>query len=447
MVNVSSNQWMVFDLDDTLVDTFTVGWRKCREVARRLGLRPPSRHAFAAHYGRTSFEGCVAAMHPGVDIGRYSDTYDAVADAFPARPLGDAATATVAITRAGFRIGLFTNGPPDKTARKLAAAGLTEHDFEFVRHTSSGRWRKPDARAFRELATEVGIDPATSWYVSDLPADWVGSAAAGFGSIGIVSGAPHVGGTGGLPALVVPRVDAIVGCLPALWSGPGRVRRSPAGDVRAVSFDVGFTLAEHIRSPADLVVDRLREVDPTAERRAVMAALAEYAPVLSIDHQVWAHPAATAAMLTSYYRQVLARLAPPGHPHLASEVIDAYTAPTNWRARPGAADALIRLRRAGIPTGALSNWQPDLPAVLAHTGLLDLLDTVVVSSSIGVAKPAPAAFIAVAQALGVPLDGLVHAGDDPLTDAVGALAAGCRAVLVTSALDAPEVVRVLELMT
>ena len=437
-------QWMVFDVDDTLVDTFNVGWRKCQAVARRLSLPAPSRTTFAAHYGRTSFEGCVAAMHPGIDIERYSSHYDALAVTFPARALGDVAGAVGHIARAGFRLGLLTNGPPNKTARKLAAAGLNENDFEFVRHGGSAPWRKPDVRAFRTLATDYGIDPELSWYVSDLPADWAGSAAAGFGSIGIVTGAPHVHGAEDVPTLVVPRLEAVVGCLPALLAG---ARRRACAPVRAVSFDAGFTLIDHVRSPGDLVAERLRGRTITTDRTAVAAALTEYASMLSADPQVWASAATTSAMLTAYYGRVLTRLASPGHAHLASDVVEAYTAPTNWHARPGAADALMRLRGAGIRTGVLSNWQPDLPTTLARVGLLDLLDAVVVSSSIGVAKPAPEAFAALAQALGVPLDGLTHVGDDPVSDAAGALAAGCGAVLVTAAPNAPEVVRALELMT
>jgi HAD superfamily hydrolase (TIGR01549 family) len=338
---------------------------------------------------------------------------------------------------------VLTNGPPHKTVRKLAAAGLHESDFEFVRYGTAGA-RKPDIRAFRALAADIGLDPATSWYVSDLPADWAGCSAAGFGCIGVISGAPHLRGTGRLPLLAVPRLDALVGCLPGLRAGPDDARGRMRTGVAAVSFDAGFTLVEHVRSPAEVILDVLRRPGAVADHAAVAAALAADAPILSADPDGWASAAAIDAMLARYYRRVLARLA-PGHEWAASAVVEAYTAPANWRARRGAAAALVRLRRAGIRVGVLSNWQPGLPAVLAGAGLRHLLDAVVVSSSIGVAKPAAAAFEAMARALDVPLGGLVHVGDDPLTDAAGALAAGCRAVLVTAAPDSPEVVLALEL--
>ncbi|HEU4426322.1 MAG TPA: HAD-IA family hydrolase [Pilimelia sp.] len=441
----SNERWIVLDVDDTLVDTFTVGWRKCREVARRLGLPEPTRDVFATWYGRASFEVCVKQMHPGVDIERYARVYDTLATGFPAQPLGDIAGAVEGVTRAGFRVGVLTNGPPHKTARKLAAAGLHESDFEFVRHGVAGA-RKPDARAFQALAAEVGLNPQTSWYVSDLPADWVGSSAAGFGCIGVISGAPHLRGTGTLPLLAIPRLEALVGCLSGLRAGPGHAPGRMRTNVTAVSFDAGFTLVEHVRSPADVVLDALRRRGAVADHAAVTASLAASAPILSADPHVWASAAAIDAMLVEYYRRVLAPLVALGQEAAASEVVDAYTAPDNWRARRGAAAALVRLRRAGIRVGVLSNWQPDLPAVLAGAGLRELLDAVVVSSSIGVAKPAAAAFEAMARALDVPVGSLVHVGDDPVTDAVGALAAGGRAILVTAAPDSPEVALALELI-
>ena len=86
-------------------------------------------------------------------------------------------------------------------------------------------------------------------------------------------------------------------------------------------------------------------------------------------------------------------------------------------ARDGARAAL-RAAAANGPVGLLSNCS--LPGLVERT--LDRadfsteFDAVVTSVGCGWRKPHDEAFRAVADGLGVPLDGLVHVGDDPRTD-------------------------------
>ena len=85
--------------------------------------------------------------------------------------------------------------------------------------------------------------------------------------------------------------------------------------------------------------------------------------------------------------------------------------------RPGATDALATAEANG-PVGLLSNCS--LPGLVERTlDSADLpvsFDAVVTSVGCGWRKPHDEAFGAVADALGVPLDSLVHVGDDPRTD-------------------------------
>ena len=72
-----------------------------------------------------------------------------------------------------------------------------------------------------------------------------------------------------------------------------------------------------------------------------------------------------------------------------------------------------------------------------------------VSAEIGVEKPAPEAFAAVARELGSVPHRILHVGDDPDRDVDGALAAGFHALLVqrdaTPALRRPRVATLAEL--
>jgi HAD superfamily hydrolase (TIGR01509 family) len=114
-----------------------------------------------------------------------------------------------------------------------------------------------------------------------------------------------------------------------------------------------------------------------------------------------------------------------------SALLAAFDGPVT--VREGASEALEAAADRG-PVGVLSNCS--LPGLVERTldraGLTASLDVVVTSVGCGRRKPHPAAFEAVAAALGIDPAALVHVGDDPRTDGgvrrVGAVPVICSAV-------------------
>jgi len=97
---------------------------------------------------------------------------------------------------------------------------------------------------------------------------------------------------------------------------------------------------------------------------------------------------------------------------------------------PDAAPALDELRRRGLRTVAVSNWDCALDGVLEDTGLGGRFDAVVTSASVGARKPDQAVFDAALAASGCARDEVVHVGDSPGEDIEGARGAGIRALLI-----------------
>lgn len=99
---------------------------------------------------------------------------------------------------------------------------------------------------------------------------------------------------------------------------------------------------------------------------------------------------------------------------------------------PGALAALEEVKAAGGRLALTSNTlatPPDVQRILlADLGLLDLFDDVLFSGDLGVAKPHPDVFTALAERAESPLTRIIHVGDDLLTDVDGALDAGCHAL-------------------
>jgi len=108
----------------------------------------------------------------------------------------------------------------------------------------------------------------------------------------------------------------------------------------------------------------------------------------------------------------------------------ALLAALRFRPFPEVPGVLRAARAAGIRLVVVSNWDVSLHDALAATGLAPLLDGVVTSAELGVAKPDPAIFARGLALAGVDAADALHVGDDLDADVAGARAAGIAVRLV-----------------
>jgi len=107
---------------------------------------------------------------------------------------------------------------------------------------------------------------------------------------------------------------------------------------------------------------------------------------------------------------------------------------------PRALPLLAELRELGLRLGVLSNT-PDPPdlvlGLIAADGVAARVDAVVLSSQVGVRKPAPAIYFEVLRRLGVAADEALSVGDRVAQDVAGPRAVGMRTCLATWFRDDP----------
>ena len=111
-------------------------------------------------------------------------------------------------------------------------------------------------------------------------------------------------------------------------------------------------------------------------------------------------------------------------------VRSAMLAAIRLHAYPDAAPALRRLRAAGLHLVVVSNWDCSLGEALEGAGLRKLVDRVVTSAEVGMAKPHPAIMRAALQAAGARPDEAVVVGDSLDHDVAAARAAGVGPILL-----------------
>jgi len=149
--------------------------------------------------------------------------------------------------------------------------------------------------------------------------------------------------------------------------------------------------------------------------RALRASVAERFPAHSHDLSFLRHRALTEQFLAT------------GHPEsLADEALDVFFAARNRvEFYPDVLPALLRLRKR-YRLFALSNGNADLE----RCGLADYFDGHVTARSAGAAKPDARIFARLLAEAGVAAGEVLHVGDDPLADVVGAERAGMQSVWV-----------------
>jgi putative hydrolase of the HAD superfamily len=208
---------------------------------------------------------------------------------------------------------------------------------------------------------------------------------------------------------------------------------------RAVLLDALGTLVA-LRRPWPLLVEQLaaRGVAVTEDdaRAALLAEIAYYRVHLGM-----AGDRAGLATLRAQCTEVL-RAALPEHAREVDDLEDALVASLRFDPFPEVPGTLRALREGGTRLVVASNWDVSLHDVLRDTGLDGLVDGVVTSAELGVAKPDPALFAHALELAGAAPAEALHAGDDLVADVEGARRAGITPVYVAREGEpAPEGVR------
>jgi putative hydrolase of the HAD superfamily len=209
--------------------------------------------------------------------------------------------------------------------------------------------------------------------------------------------------------------------------------------LRAVLFDAAGTLIELVRPVGEVYSERARAhgvaISPARLDDAFRRILAQATPLVFAEA-----PADRIAELEAGWWRGVVRstfLAADGAARFRdfdrffADLYAHYSGPGAWRARPGAREALERLRALGAATGVVSNFDGRLPGILAGLGLAQHLGVVMLPGEARAAKPDPRIFALALARLGVAPEAAVFVGDDRERDLAGARAAGLAAIDVT----------------
>jgi HAD superfamily hydrolase (TIGR01549 family) len=212
-----------------------------------------------------------------------------------------------------------------------------------------------------------------------------------------------------------------------------------SNDIRALSLDVGWTLAYPHASMWEIFADLcsgagVRTSPEACEQlvRGLWSAGSEHAEQRFREGARYSDSDAEfAGLFLQMGRMIFAQMGVAGgHEELMQRFLQRFWNEENWSAFPEVADVLAALRARGVRLGVLSNAPSNLPSFLDRLGLTPYLDFVVVSAVEGVKKPDRRIFETTLSRAGVAPHETLHVGDMYLEDVVGGRAAGLNTLLM-----------------
>ena len=190
---------IVFDLDDTLYPYRAFARSGFRVVGRQLAderglpltsvLRVLRRALVNGDHGHELQALCARYSLP---LSVVPALASAIREHAPTLRLPRASARVLLALRAGWRLGILTNGQPDIQRRKIAALGVRDLVDEVLFASECGEGAgKPAPEAFQAALDRLRTDPQSTVFVGDDPeADMAGAAAVGMHTVHLLEHRP-----------------------------------------------------------------------------------------------------------------------------------------------------------------------------------------------------------------------------------------------------------------
>lgn len=193
---------LIFDLDDTLIESFPTYVRLHQQVAAELGWSVPTREALIT-YART-WEETLDGLWPGADLAPFVRRYDEVALQHPYPAVPGACAALARLRAAGHTMWIVTKRSRRRLNARLAEAGISEQLFHGIFAAEEQPALKPDPTCFTPVWSALGGRTGEAIYIGDRHEDRRAAEGAGIGFRAVLTG-PEVarGFPGDLPAAAI----------------------------------------------------------------------------------------------------------------------------------------------------------------------------------------------------------------------------------------------------
>lgn len=185
---------LIFDLDDTLIESFPAYATLHQRVASELGWRVPSAVELV-HYGDT-WEQTLAQLWPDAALEPFMQRYDELADHHPYPAIAGVCDALTHLRARGHSLWIVTKRSRSRLVQRMSQAGLERELFDGIFAHEDQPAAKPDPRCFEPVWRQLGSGLGSGMgeravYVGDREDDMLAAHRAGLRFIGVRTGPEH----------------------------------------------------------------------------------------------------------------------------------------------------------------------------------------------------------------------------------------------------------------
>ena len=178
---------LIFDLDDTLIESFPAYVRLHQRIAAELGWRVPSREELV-NYGPT-WHATLARMWPERELTRFFTRYEQLADSHRYPAIAGVPEALAGLRTAGHSLWIVTKRQRLRLAQRMDQAGLAREWFAGIFAYEDQPVSKPDPRCFEPVWAALGGHPGgRAIYIGDRQDDHRAAEAAGLPFVAVRTG-------------------------------------------------------------------------------------------------------------------------------------------------------------------------------------------------------------------------------------------------------------------
>jgi HAD superfamily hydrolase (TIGR01509 family) len=177
---------VLFDYDDTLVQSSDACYQMDRETVEALGWPVFDRNRYFEEWGKPHFE-MLKALCPGQDIEQFKLEFPRHRSDYNIKLFPDTSSTLATLRNQGWRLGVISSKTHARLVENLKNWRL-ETFFEYVQGVDVSPYHKPDPRVFQNALRHFQVEPQEIIYIGDSPGDYLAARDAHLQFIGVLTG-------------------------------------------------------------------------------------------------------------------------------------------------------------------------------------------------------------------------------------------------------------------
>ncbi|HSX28411.1 MAG TPA: HAD family hydrolase [Candidatus Saccharimonadales bacterium] len=181
---------VLFDHDDTLVQTIDIKWEEQRYIAKTYYHKDLTDTELREHWGKP-FPEMIGLLYETSDIEQAIRYNKAVHESFPKRLHNDAIAVLAYLAEQHLKLGLVTSASRYILESDLARLKVPENIFKYTQTADETDYHKPNPLVFEPALmwlASYNIAPRNVIYIGDSLDDLTAARGAGFQFIGVTTG-------------------------------------------------------------------------------------------------------------------------------------------------------------------------------------------------------------------------------------------------------------------